>query len=261
MTNPSKGFKRHRVNVLGVNVDDLPTKNALEVLFSLAKDTKKSHYAVTVNSEFVMLARRNKDFAKVLNKADLSFADGAFLAISKLIFGGKYQNRITGVDLIEKVCEKSVERNVRIGFLGGFGDVAERVAKRQISLNPGLKVVLAEPGDPAIGYDLRLKNKISRLGRIDVLFVAYGMGKQEFWISRNLGMKNVGIFVGVGGAFDYLSGEKIRAPKVFQQVGMEWLWRLVLEPARIWRMRVLPAFFVIVVFFGIFGFFTKTPKN
>ena len=159
---------------------------------------------------------------------------------------------MSGVDLVEKVCQVSAEKAVRVGFLGGFGSVAKRVAKRQKEANPNLKVAFSMAGDPTIGQDSKLKSVISRFGRIDILFVAYGMGHQEFWIDRVKNKLNVGVFIGVGGAFDYISGVKARAPRLMQKFGLEWLWRLVMEPARIWRMRVLPVFVILV-----FGQFLK----
>lgn len=231
-----------KIDILGIEIDDISQNLAVDRILELSRDHKRSHYVVTVNSEFVMLARKNRRFLKILNEADLALADGAGVVFSKLFFGGKFQDRITGVDLIEKICQKSANRAIRIGFLGGFDSVAAVVGKRQKSKNPNLKVVFTQSGDPSIGYDLRLKKAISAVGRIDVLFVAYGMGQQEFWIKRNKDRLNVGVFIGVGGAFDYLSMVKKRAPRILQNWGMEWFWRLLMEPTRIWRMRVLPAF-------------------
>src|SRR3989344_1114502 len=236
-----------RIDILGVTVDDLTFDGAISGILKLAEAKSRGSYVVTVNSEFVMMARRNKDFARILARANLALADGKWVVFSKLILGGRAHDRVTGVDLVEKLCQKVGKGPIRIGFLGGFGNVAKTLAKRQKSLNPNLKAVFAEAGDPAIGYDLRLKSQLKRIGRVDILFVAYGMGKQERWIARMRDKVDVGVFIGVGGAFDYLTGVKRRAPKFWQAWGMEWLWRLMMEPARIRRMRVLPAFFVLVL--------------
>ena len=244
---PQNRPKRPKIDVLGVKVDDISEKEAIFAILRLSKDQKSAHYVVTVNSEFVMLGRRNKQFLGILNEADLAVADGWWVGFSKLILGGKAYERIAGIDLVEKLCAKSAKESIRIGFLGGFGDVAGEVAKRQKARNPRLAVALAESGDPTIGQDLRLRNRISASGRIDILFVAYGMGRQEFWIRRNLAHLNVGVAIGVGGAFDYLSAVKKRAPSLWQNVGLEWLWRLWQEPWRIWRMRVLPLFLLLVI--------------
>ena len=251
-TGRSEGLKRQKISILGVQVNDISVSSAVSRILKLAFDSKKSHFVVTVNSEFVMLARRNSQFCRILSEADLALPDGAGIVFSKLILGGKTHERITGVDLVEKLCRESAKNAVRVGFLGGFGDVAARVAKRQIRLNPSLKVVFVQPGDPTMGYDLRLKKALDDTGRVDILFVAYGMGQQEFWIARNLNKLNVGVFIGVGGAFDYISRVKRRAPVFFQNIGFEWLWRLINQPQRIWRMRVLPPFLFLILLKSLF---------
>ncbi len=249
-------LKRRKIPILGVDVDDISQNMAISTTLELAKDKAGRHLVVTVNSEFVMFARRNKEFAGILKGADLALADGKGVVLAKLILGGREQNRITGVDLLVKLCSLSAKKAITVGFLGGFGNVAERVGKRQIEANPALKVVFAQAGDPAIGQDLRLRKAINGVGRIDILFVAYGMGRQEFWVQRNKKFLNVGVFIGVGGAFDYVSMVKKRAPVWFQDTGLEWLWRLFWEPGRIWRMRVLPAFVILV----IWQYITKMAK-
>ena len=247
MTRRLLPLKRHKIDILGVGVDDISQKEALDLILKLAQD-KKSHYAVTVNSEFVMMARKNRIFADILQKADLALADGWWVAQAKLTFGGKKKDKIAGVDLVKNLCYEASRKTITVGFLGGFGGVAKRVAERQKMSFPKLKVAFAGPGDPTIGYDSRLKTDLDKAGRIDILFVAYGMGQQEFWIGRNLNKLNVGVFIGVGGAFDYISRVKKRAPEFLQKTGLEWFWRLVNEPQRIWRMRVLPIFLILVIF-------------
>lgn len=240
-------LKRQRIKILGVEVDDVSEKDAIGAILGLARDKRRHHYAVTVNSEFVMLAYRNSDFRRIIYKSDLSVPDGMGVVLAKLIMGGKERNRVTGVDLIEKICSESAGLPIRIGFLGGFDDVAEIVKQRQLEKFPGTNIVFAQAGDPTIGYDVKLRSVINSAKSIDILFVAYGMGQQEFWIKRNIDHIDVGLAIGVGGAFDYLAKTKVRAPKIMQKSGLEWLWRLVQEPARIWRMRVLPVFMVLVL--------------
>ncbi len=238
---------RDKINIFGVDVDDISQKNAIKRVLALAKGRKKGNYVVTVNSEFVMLARRNTEFARILANSDLALADGWWIVFLKLISGGSVQERVTGVDLVENVCKAVIDKPIRIGFLGGFGNVAAEVKKRQKSKLNSLKVVLAESGDPTLEADLRLEKRFGEVGRVDVLFVAYGMGKQEYWIDRMRKKLDVGVFVGVGGSFDYIAGLKKRAPAIWQNLGFEWLWRLMMEPTRIWRQRIIPIFFLMIV--------------
>ena len=117
-----------KIDILGVKVNDISTNSAVDRIIELCRDRKKRHYVVTVNSEFVMLARRNRQFFNILAQADLALPDGAGIVFSKRIFGGKVRDRVTGVDLIEEICQKVKDQPVRVGFLGGFGDVAEIVS-------------------------------------------------------------------------------------------------------------------------------------
>jgi len=250
-------LKRQKVNILGIEVDDISFPKAVDQILRLAEPEERGNYVVTVNSEFVMLARKSPGFLRILSKANLALPDGSGVVISKLIFGGREQSRITGVDMIQELCAKSASKAIRIGFLGGFGHVAEIVAKRQKEKNPRLKIVFAGPGDEAIGSNSRLKELFDKIGRVDILFVAYGMGRQEFLIDRMRKKLNVGVFIGVGGAFDLLANVKRRAPRFAQNLGLEWLWRLLLDPARLWRMRVLPMF-AILVFGQVFKRFFKS---
>lgn len=261
MTVPRKPLRRQRkkvpvprrkvfvpkINILGVGVDDITDKETIEEILKMATDKKRHHFAVTVNTENIMLSYRNADFARIIEKSDLSVPDGAGVVLSKLILGGKAHSRITGTDLMDKLCAISADKPIRIGLLGGFGNVAEVVKKRQIEKYPGVKIVFAQEGNPTIGQDLKLREDINKVKGIDLLFVAYGMGQQEFWIKRNIKYIDVGLAIGVGGAFDYLAEIKVRAPKIFQKSGLEWLWRLTLEPSRVWRMRVLPLFILLVI--------------
>ena len=241
-------LKRQKINVLGVDIDDISQQKAVDAIIKMAKGEISSHYVVTVNAEFVMLARRDPKFRTILNGADLAVADGAWPLWAKLILGGKEHKRVTGTDLVEKLCEKSADLPIRVGFFGGFGNVANSVAKRQKTQYIGLKVVIAEPGDSIIGSDSKLRSRFSQVGRVDILFVAYGMGRQEFLIEKMRKVVDVGVFIGVGGAFDYLSTVKKRAPKWLQDWGFEWAWRLFWQPWRAKRMiRVFPLFWILVL--------------
>lgn len=250
-------LKRPKISILGVMVNDISEEEAVSTIIGLATDGKKGHMIATVNSEFVMLARKSENFAKILRNTDLNLPDGAGIVLSKLILGGKVANRVTGTDLIEKLSSKIADKPITVGFLGGFSSVAKKVAERQEAKFPGLRAYYFAPGDSEPRPDLRLKKAILAVGGVDILFVAYGMGRQEFWIEANRNVLKVGVFIGVGGAFDYLSGVKRRAPVSMRKIGLEWLWRLAMEPQRIWRMRVLPVFalLVLVQFFQKSRFF------
>lgn len=254
-------LKRHKIDVLGVEVDDISEEKAISGILALALDRKNFHQIVTVNAEMVMMARRNPEFAKILRNSDLAVCDGQWLVWAKLIMGGNERDRITGVDLVKNLCELSAEKAITVGFLGGFDGVANDVFKRQKLVTPGLKLAYAGPDFETISREMRLEEELVGKIRADILFVAYGMGRQEFWIWENRKTVNFGVAIGVGGAFDYLAGVKKRAPKFLQKSGMEWFWRLLAEPSRLWRMRVLPIFLVLVLANLVKNYFIKFQKS
>lgn len=241
-------LKRQKINILGVGVDDISFDDAILRILELAQDKRECHYVVTVNAEFVMLARRDKNFKKVLDGADLAVADGWWVVWAKKIMGGCVYTKISGVDVVEKVCEAASGKAITVGFLGGWDGIAKALEKRQNAKYSELKIVMAESGEATIGKEEAFLHDLKLKGRIDVLFVAYGMGKQEFWLQRNLSKFDVGVAIGVGGAFDYLAGKKTRAPLFMRNNGLEWLWRLIMEPWRAKRMsRVFPMFWILVI--------------
>src|SRR3990167_7561524 len=135
MASRSEPVKRQKIDVLGVKVDDMLFDEAVSAVFKLAQAKNKGKIVVTVNSEFVMLARRDPKFKKILNNSDLALPDGQWVANSKLILGGMAQDRVPGVDILEEVCKKSANLPITVGFLGGFGGVADEVDKRQKKAN------------------------------------------------------------------------------------------------------------------------------
>lgn len=179
------------------------------------------HYIVTPNPEFLVTAQKDPVFKKILNEADLSIPDGAGLKLSGKInpdlIGVK--NTVTGTDLMEKLIELSAEKGFAVGLLGGRNGVAEQTAERLKKKYSGLKINVVN----------------EKLIPVDILFVALGAPKQEKWIALNLSKIPVKVAMGVGGAFDYLSGRIPRAPRWIRKLGLEWLFRLMIQPWRIKR--------------------------
>lgn len=232
----------------------------LNILDSRLALKSKRYWIATVNPEFIMATLKDKEFARILTKTNLNVMDGIGLiwareldrrSSNKLINGikvglevlqGKHRDQVaTGADLMLNLGEIAAKRNLKMFFLGGFGDRAAKTAKffrKKFFLS---KEQLAwSCGEPSIANSEVVK-KINSF-KPDILLVAYGMKKQEFWINNNLKNLDVGLVMGVGRSFDYYSGELKRAPKKWQKMGLEWLYSLIKEPKRIKRQLVLPKF-------------------
>lgn len=257
--------KLSEINLLGINITNQSLSNILEsVTKGLALKGDK-FYIVTPNPEILVYASGHPMFKKIMNEAKLALPDGVGLIWASKILGKPLQYRITGVDFMESLCEKVAEEPVTVGFLGGRKGVADETAKCLLKKYPGLQISYVgeewEEGkikDPWSEGQDRKRSKIKETnemakdqrlktnGHIDILFVAYGFPKQEEWIAENLEQLPFTAAMGVGGAFDYISGRVSRAPAWVRRLGFEWLWRLVRQPWRIKRQLKLVEFMWLV---------------
>ena len=198
------------------------------------------HLVATVNPEFVMLARRDADFARALDAAALSLPDGSGVVWAARRQGCAMKGPVTGTDLIEPVAEMCARRGWRLFLLGAAPGVAAELAQRLEKRHPGLAVGHHTGHADAWADDDAIH--VIREHRPDILLVAFGAPKQELWIERAGRRIDTPVAIGVGGAFDYLTGRVPRAPEWIRRAGMEWTYRLVRQPWRARRMAVLPVF-------------------
>ncbi len=239
------------MKILGVKVDQVKMTEALETVEGwLSKPGK--HYITTPNLEFIRDAQKDQEFKEILSKSDLSVPDSSRLGwlktlseeeshlkrilifpagIAPKLFGVTQFDVVTGVDLMKQLCKLSADKGFTVGLLGAAPGVAEQTAKCLIKKYPNLKISFAA-------------EEWNSGKSIDLLFVAFGHIKQEKWIAGNIDKIPVKVAMGVGGAFDYLSGNVPRAPKWARKIGMEWLYRLLIQPWRIRRQLSLVQFLI-----------------
>jgi N-acetylglucosaminyldiphosphoundecaprenol N-acetyl-beta-D-mannosaminyltransferase len=194
----------------------------------------------TVNPEFVMRAGVDREFARVLESADLCLADGSGVVWAARRQGCAIREPVTGVDLIPPLAALCARRRFRLFLLGAAPGVATDLAARLRSEQPSLEVD-AHPGSPDPSSDAETLAVIEG-HRPHVLLVAYGAPRQELWIDRMRDRMGGVVAIGVGGSFDYLTGRVPRAPAWMRRAGLEWLFRLVRQPWRVRRMAVLPLY-------------------
>lgn len=230
-------------NILGVGITDASEKDILEYCIAklTVKNEKLSIY--TPNPEIIVYSYYHKEFKKVLNDASISLCDGIGLYHAALILGKPLKQRITGVDFVKKLAQQCEKNGFTVGFLGGRPSVALKASDRLKKQFPNLKVVLAMAGNP----DMETVSLLKQTNNIDVLFVGFGFPKQEEFIASYLSEIPVTLAMGVGGTFDYLSGNVKRAPYLIRLFGFEWLFRLLLQPWRIKRQFALLVFIYIVI--------------
>lgn len=236
--------------LLGISLSNDSEDNILEYVVNFVEKGKGKCFITTPNPEILVYANSHKPFADILNTAAISLPDGIGVVVASALLGRPLKSRITGVDFMKNLCEKVANRPITVGFLGGKGDVALKTSQCLRKTYPKLKILVAEAGNP----DDKTANMIKELGLqnkdhrgIDILFVGYGFPKQEEWIYQNLANLPVRVAMTVGGSFDIVSGSLPRAPQVLRSFGMEWFWRLLLQPSRITRQIKLLKFVWLVI--------------
>jgi N-acetylglucosaminyldiphosphoundecaprenol N-acetyl-beta-D-mannosaminyltransferase len=233
-----------QARVLGVRVDCLDMRAALERVEQLV-DAGGHHLIATVNPEFIMRAHREHEFARVLESADLCLADGSGVVWAARRQGCAMSGPVPGVDMIPPLAAMCARRGFRLFLLGAAPGVAAQLASRLRTEHPRLEVA-AHAGSPDPSSDDET-SRLIRAHQTQVLLVAFGAPKQELWIDRMEDRAGVTVAMGVGGAYDYLTGRVPRAPLWMRRAGLEWLHRLIHQPWRISRMAVLPVYAVKVL--------------
>ncbi|MGH2481024.1 MAG: WecB/TagA/CpsF family glycosyltransferase [Ktedonobacteraceae bacterium] len=243
------------IYVLGVRVDRVSQAQTLDLLMAMIARRRASEITlpcqqlITVNPEFVMAAQRDSTFRETINAASLVVADGIGVVWATRYLKAPTPERITGVDTLVALAQRCAEAGYRMYLLGAAPGVAEEAATRLQSLAPGLHIVGTYAGSPAPSEEASIIERV-RVAQADVLCVAYGAPAQDLWIARNLARLPVALAVGVGGAYDFISGRQRRAPRPMQRLGLEWLYRLYREPWRWRRMLALPRFALRVILKG-----------
>ncbi len=222
--------------LLGVKISNYSWPETLKIVekFFVASGLK---LIFTPNPEMLVLASQDDEFLDTLNGGDLNIADGFGLILAAKLSGLKPVGRITGVDLLQDIIALAADKKYKIYLLGGLNNVAGRLADKLQRQYPGLLV--GSGGDnlsPGPQTDDQILRDIKNFAP-DFLAVAFGHGQQEKWLKKyQTQLAGVKVAMGVGGSFDFLVGDVRRAPRLMRRIGLEWLWRLILQPRRLKRI-------------------------
>lgn len=229
-------------NILGVRVHDCDEEGAVQAIQTfLEEQPARLHQVCTVNPEFIMEARRNPTFRRLLNHVDLATPDGVGIILAGRLLGTPFKGRATGVALVEKLATLSARKGYKHFLLGAKPGVAEEAARALSRKHPGVRIVGTYAGSPKQEDFPDIAARLQE-AQPDVLMVAYGAPKQDLWIETHKAHfpRSVKVAIGVGGVLDYLSGHVPLAPKWLRKIGLEWLYRVIKQPWR-WR-RILRVF-------------------
>ena len=222
-------------NILGINLGEYSPTEVLEKSIEFLKDGEQ-HYIVTPNPEIILTSHQDEELFYILNRADLSLADGFGLKIAAWLFGEQIF-RQTGADLTKEILEVASQKNIKIVILNWKNGLssAQNIKDSLNKQYPALNVLVIDAErDKALSAEINIQiNNFSPT----ILFNTFGCPYQEKNIYH--GLKNwpsVKLALAVGGSFDYITGRAKRAPKIFRQLGIEWLWRLIRQPRRLKRI-------------------------
>ena len=232
-----------RVELLGLNIDDYTFEEAVVKAKSLI-DGEKVSQVVTINPEMFQEAEKNADFANIVREAEMVIPDGVGVKIA-LQITGKKAVRIPGIDFAKRLLKEAASSGIPVAIVGSKEEVVTKAVENLQKEINGLNIVYYHDGyfkDDEPIYN-ELKSKAPKL-----ILVALGSPRQEQFIYNAKRILNPALMIGVGGSLDVWSGTVKRAPKIFQVLGLEWLYRTVTQPSRFKRIfPTLPLFILKVI--------------
>lgn len=228
------------ITLLGAKISSKKMQETVSEISSYI--TKRTiNHIITLNAEILYRAQFDRELMDTINQAQLVTPDGAGIVWASRILGTPVPERVTGIDLTLELVKEAHKKGWRIALYGGRPGVAREAANNLQKKYPKLKIVGTYHGYLSSKEEDEFRREIREINP-DILFVALGAPKQEFWIRDNKETLGVPVLMGVGGTLDVLAGRAKRAPGWMQQAHLEWLYRLIREPWRYKRMLALPKF-------------------
>ncbi len=228
-------MQRNRHSVLGAQIDALTWDDALERI-SAWSQARQSRYVCICNVHSVVTATRDGDYRRIVNDADMCTPDGAPVAWALRTLGCAGQERVNGPDLMWRYLAQAEQRRQAVFFYGSTPQTLDRLAAATLRAFPRLRLVgiHSPPFRQLTGHEQDQELDLIRRSGAQVVFVGLGCPKQERWMAQRRGQLEA-VMIGVGAAFDYHAGTVRRAPAWAQRNGLEWLFRLVSDPRRLFK--------------------------
>ena len=223
--------------VLGAPVHIVDVENVMRLMEQWIRERDRTHWIAVTGSHGALEAHKHPDFRSVLNTADLSVPDGRWAARVAARKMSCATHQVRGADLMEAFCELSRQKGFTNYFYGDTDETLTLASERLRQKHPGVKIIGAysPPFRPLTAEeDAQVVDMINRADP-DVLWVALGLPKQERWIVAHRDRLKAPVIVAIGAAIKFHSGKVVPAPRWASRAGLEWFWRLLLEPRTVWR--------------------------
>ena len=233
-----------KIQLFGLRLSDVTLREAAVSAVNRAIEGPKLQIFF-VNAHCINIAAKNESYNSILKNSELLYADGVGMAIAARICGKHLRNNVNGTDLFPLICEEAARQNVSIALLGAKPGIADACAERMRAKYPDLSIAWSHHGYDTRNDDPEIINAINSSGA-RILFVGKGVPAQELWIMDNMPVIEAPVILGVGALFDFYSGSIERAPLIMRKMKLEWLFRLLIEPRRMFKRYVIgnPAFLI-----------------
>ena len=223
-----------RRELLGCPFDDLKMESVVDLCVQWSLGPRAPHTVITANAAILCMMRRDPELRAACRGGDLIVADGMSVVWTSRLAGLPLPERVTGVDLMGKLLEAASRHRLRIYLLGARPEVVGEVARRCARDYPGLAIAGFRDGYFGLADHAAIVDHI-RQAAPHMLFVGMPSPFKENWCERHRAALDVPVIMGVGGTFDVMAGYVQRAPRLLQSLGLEWSWRLLMEPRKMWR--------------------------
>jgi len=227
-----------QVDMLGVPIARINMDRALARVEQFIQE-RSPHLVVTSDGTSIVRAHDDAEYQDIVQHADMVTADGRGVVWMARVLGLAVTDRVSGVDMMDRLCERAARKGYSVYLIGAQPGVAEEAAREMQRRYAGLKVAGTQHGYFAPDEEPEVVRAIAA-AKPDILFVAFGAPRQEKWIRRHSEEIGASVAIGVGGSFDVFAGRVTRAPGWMQRAGLEWLYRAVREPKRLPRLWALP---------------------
>ena len=223
-----------RIELLGSPFDRVDMQSTIDQCIAWCHGSRVAHTVITLNAALLCMMRRDEELRAACRGGDLIVADGVPVVATSRLAGVPLPERVAGVDLTARLLAEGASRGLSAYFLGARAEVVQSLVDHCQRNHPGLKVVGWRDGYFSAADHASIVAEIARVAP-HMLFVGMPSPFKETWCQRHRDALGVPVIVGVGGTFDVLTGYVRRAPRVLQAAGMEWSWRLAMEPRKMWK--------------------------
>jgi N-acetylglucosaminyldiphosphoundecaprenol N-acetyl-beta-D-mannosaminyltransferase len=223
-----------RTELLGLSFDAVTLETAVARCLEFCRAPRSSHTVITANASHLCMMRHNPELALACRAANLTVADGMSVVWALRSSGQPAPERVAGVDLMARLLAAAGEHRLRVYFLGARREVVTALAEASRVRYPGIEIAGFRDGYFGPDDHRGIVEEI-RASRADMLFVGMPTPFKETWCERHRKRLAVPVLIGVGGSFDVLAGFITRAPRWAQAAGLEWFWRFLMEPRKLWK--------------------------